>query len=414
MYTLLIVEDENKTRDALRSYVPWEKWGIAEVLEAGNGQEALKIAREVEPDIVMTDIRMPVMDGVELSGHLCTELPDTAIIMLSAYSDLTYLKSAMRTKTIDYLLKPVDIAELEQAVQAAIRRLEENEARKRDRHVLDRNLPLLQEQFLLSVLDREHEPDHDLAPLCASLGIPAEAGRSWHVAVFRFIDEREGKGTNLTPAVRQELKAALHHAFREFENHYILTAREPEWMVAASVYPKMGTFPDTSDMDGAAAEFVRAAEEYFGCQVAAKRSKAGMPLERIGECLKNMAKVPAWNPAAAALPSERNAQLVEAIKTYIERHYADESMTVGDIADSLSYTSAHLCMAFKKVTGITINHYTNLLRIRTAKTYLEETDMKISEIAFKVGYSNENYFSKVFRKYESVPPSEYKSGRAGR
>ncbi|MBB6734786.1 response regulator transcription factor [Cohnella zeiphila] len=410
MYTLLIVEDENKTREALMEYVPWEKWGVSELLEAGNGQEALKIAREMEPDIVITDIRMPVMDGVELSGHLCTELPDTAIIMLSAYSELNYLKSAMRTKSVDYLLKPVDMAELEQAVQSAIRRIEESESRRRDRDVLDRNLPLLQEQFLLSLIGGEHEPDKELASLCASLGIPAEEDRRWQAVVFRFADEREGRMARLTPVVRKELKAALHHAFKAFDCRYVLTAWEPEWMVAVGEFPKTGTFPDLED---ASIEFVKAARDYFGCQVTAKRSKAGEPLERIGESLKQMVKIGTAKPDAES-PSERNAQLVEAIKTYIERHYADETMTVNDIAEGLSYTSAHLCMTFKKVTGITINHFANLLRIRKAKALLAETDMKIVEVALKVGYSNENYFSKVFRKYENVSPSEYKSGRASR
>ncbi|SEN78789.1 response regulator [Lihuaxuella thermophila] len=88
MYKLLIVEDENKTRAALKQYVPWQKWKIGRIYEAANGRQALDLARNFEPDLVVTDIRMPEMDGIELARRLQEEMPDTGVIMLSAYSDL--------------------------------------------------------------------------------------------------------------------------------------------------------------------------------------------------------------------------------------------------------------------------------------------------------------------------------------
>jgi Response regulator containing CheY-like receiver domain and AraC-type DNA-binding domain len=407
MYSLLIVEDENKTREALKRYVPWTEWDIGTIFEAANGKEALELARDVEPDIVVTDIRMPVMDGVALSSQICAELPDTTIILLSAYSDLPYLKSAMKIGAVDYLLKPVDVAELEHAVKTAIERKKESEARKWERTVLSRNLPLLREQFLLSLLDGKEKEEENIRNQCESLGIGRWDGSHWYTALIRFADEPGGSGRGMPPSVRQELKTVLSRALQQcgrFDSYHILLSREPDWIVLAAADPGL---PEPASVKDVLGRFVHSAREYFGLHATAYVSRYGVPLTELDRGMKQLEKID--GPGTTAPPTtERNAQLVEEIRKYIEQHYANESLTVNDIADQLAYTSAHLCMVFKKVTGMTINHYLNLFRMRIAKQYLAETDMKIAEVALRVGYSNENYFSKVFRKFENMSPSEYK------
>lgn len=81
------------------------------------------------------------------------------------------------------------------------------------------------------------------------------------------------------------------------------------------------------------------------------------------------------------------------------------------MADHLCYTSAYLCMVYKKVTGMTINDSLNLYRIGKSRQLLKDSSLKMAEIAAKVGYSNENYFSKVFKKYEGISPKEYRTKR---
>lgn len=113
---LLIVDDERSTREGLRDTVDWQEANITDVCCARNAFEALQIMRSTPADILLMDIRMPGMDGLELSTQLLQEYPDIRIILLSAYADFTYARTAMTLGINEYLVKPVDIGTLLTAV----------------------------------------------------------------------------------------------------------------------------------------------------------------------------------------------------------------------------------------------------------------------------------------------------------
>jgi AraC-like DNA-binding protein len=108
--------------------------------------------------------------------------------------------------------------------------------------------------------------------------------------------------------------------------------------------------------------------------------------------------------------SSCNPLLISSIKEIITRRYKDENLTVNQIADTLHYTSAYICVVFKQHTGITVNDYINLYRIEKAKELLKDIKLKLTDVAIMVGYSSDNYFSKVFKKHEQITPSEYRKG----
>ncbi|MBO9608971.1 MAG: response regulator, partial [Paenibacillaceae bacterium] len=153
MFKLIIVEDENKTRSALLSCLPWESLGITEVGEASNGVQALEWIKRERPHLVITDIRMPEMDGLELVGRIREAYPHTGVIILSAYSDIPYLKSAIKYNAVDYLFKPVDPEELEQAISRALDRVRVSSQMSRVHGVLEEHLPLLREQWLKAIVN---------------------------------------------------------------------------------------------------------------------------------------------------------------------------------------------------------------------------------------------------------------------
>ena len=117
---LMIVDDEKNTRNVLRHFIPWDTLEIEEILEAKDGREALAAARSFQPDLVLSDIRMPRMTGLEFAQEYRKENENCRFIFLSAYSDRDYLKQAIRLRAVRYVEKPIQIEEVKEAVAEAL------------------------------------------------------------------------------------------------------------------------------------------------------------------------------------------------------------------------------------------------------------------------------------------------------
>jgi len=115
----MIVDDERMTRESLAKYVAWSTVHIGSVRTARNGIEALAMADQDPPDILLTDVRMPKMDGLELAARVKTLNPHCKVVFLSGYADKEYLKEAIHLQAVSYVEKPVDLEEVKEAVRLA-------------------------------------------------------------------------------------------------------------------------------------------------------------------------------------------------------------------------------------------------------------------------------------------------------
>lgn len=131
MIKVFITEDESIVREGLRDIVPWEKYGFEFVGDAPDGEIALPLIRKLKPDVLITDIKMPFMDGLALSSIVSRELPDTKIIILSGYSDFEYARQAIRLQVDQYLLKPITKSAILKALEATGQKIRE-EREQRD------------------------------------------------------------------------------------------------------------------------------------------------------------------------------------------------------------------------------------------------------------------------------------------
>lgn len=107
MLKVVLVEDESRIREAIRDTVPWEEYGYKFVGEAGDGEMALSVLRKTSPDVLITDIKMPFMDGLELCRIAMQEFPKLKIIIISGYDDFEYARQAIEIGAWQYLLKPI-------------------------------------------------------------------------------------------------------------------------------------------------------------------------------------------------------------------------------------------------------------------------------------------------------------------
>lgn len=117
MIKVMIVDDEKYVRMGIKNDTDWALIGCEVVAEASNGEMALELAKEFRPDLVVSDIKMPKMDGIELAEKLLEKYPDTKVIFLTAYNEFEYARQAVRLGVSDYLLKPFQDGELEGSIQ---------------------------------------------------------------------------------------------------------------------------------------------------------------------------------------------------------------------------------------------------------------------------------------------------------
>lgn len=150
MIKVMLVEDEVGTRNLLRIIVNWEEFHMKIVGEAQNGREALFRMQEEMPDLVVTDIKMPIMDGIALAEEIMEKYPAVKVIIVTAYDDFKYAQKALRAGAVDFILKPLKRQEVKDALLRVGRQIETVEEGARD--VIDQIRDYMEENYAQSSL----------------------------------------------------------------------------------------------------------------------------------------------------------------------------------------------------------------------------------------------------------------------
>ncbi|MHA6480409.1 response regulator transcription factor [Paenibacillus sp. strain BS8-2] len=176
MYEILIVDDHTHLVDSLAIGLPWEQMGIANVYKAYSGEEALELLNYRSVDIVVTDIHMNGMSGLELIARINEKWKNTKAVIITGYDEFQYAKEAIGQRVCDYLLKPVSNEELEQTLRQIIDRITEEGKELLDgqkfAYRFRESLPKLREMFLLDLLTGKNYPPSDLLDKMLLYGLP--------------------------------------------------------------------------------------------------------------------------------------------------------------------------------------------------------------------------------------------------
>ena len=228
---ILIADDEDYTREGLIDAVDWDKFGIDEIMQAVNGAEAARIAQWFQPDIVISDIRMPQMDGIELAERLLRINPDSRIIFISGYMEIEYLKSAIQLAAVDYIEKPVDLHALDRAIARAaadVRRIDQGRTAVAEHKEL-------QQQKLFRLLTDKEVDERTLGKLFQETGTLVKGGCFQCVAAVqrREPDSAVSNPEDVLERVRGLIAdfgfgvlASYHSEKRQYE--FIITYQERE------------------------------------------------------------------------------------------------------------------------------------------------------------------------------------------
>ena len=147
LYRIILVDDEEEVRTSIIKKIDWKSAGFQVVGDAENGQDALEKIEQLEPDVVMTDIRMPYMDGLTLIEKIRQKYPSMKILIFSGFDDFEYAKQAIKLNVTEYILKPVNVEELTEILERVKANLDDeieqcrNVDRLRERY--QNSLPIL-------------------------------------------------------------------------------------------------------------------------------------------------------------------------------------------------------------------------------------------------------------------------------
>jgi len=184
VYTALIVDDEYYELEGLKESIPWSELGVSTVLTAINGVEAYKILTDVQVDIIITDIKMPGMDGIELIKKLRQMNYKCKVIVISGFDSFDYATQVIKYNVIDYLLKPVTVAKIKEVILKAVNLCKEEETEDKKRQMIEKqlteSLPLLRDKFYTELLNGNYDDQ-----LAQFLNIDSD-GSMYQVALFHI------------------------------------------------------------------------------------------------------------------------------------------------------------------------------------------------------------------------------------
>lgn len=518
MMKILIVDDEKITREGIIASINWEELNIYKVLEAEDGLSALLLVKKEAPDIILSDVRMPRMDGISFVKQVRSILPNTSIIFMSGYSDKEYLMAAIKLRAVSYVEKPLNPSDIERAILEA---KEEHLLQIKNSH--NESLDIFQKTSLLATLLTQPylEGRKEILNLQKELGF---TGKQAFLTYIVELDSEKKKYLDLTTFIldfnhylkglklkllstilhdsyyvfsiygdplkrnllQNEIEETLIANFRPLHKFYIGKGLIVDDLVkgfhsytAAVIALQSSYFFPVQSILKASNELLNETKPYDEFSLDSFNTFKELLLEKHEEetcdLLATIFNFYYLNPTA--LPSQAKGlyfrllailndvakesnvysfseeshilkgetQIVEAlercfsyqelhqllvmgtkeyfqlikdsaqedstinlIKDYVSRHYANEDLTVKEISEHVFLSVSYMCTYFKSQTDNTLNQYITDYRMKKALSLLKDPRIQISDIALKVGYKNSNYFTKSFKKYTGVTPSNYR------
>lgn len=396
MYKVLIADDEDIIRRGIARMIQTDP-ELEVVAQAEDGEVALELARQTLPDLLLVDINMPFMNGLEFIEQLRSVLFDPVILVVSGYDDFDYAQKALRLGVYDYLLKPIMEKPFFQAIGQAKQALSQRRSSARylegARMQLERNREALIASFLNDWLCNRFT-DTEAVDQMRYLGVELPSQCALTVAHITADESRFAPGEMWDDTL---LFYAAENIAREiFGFCTVLTCTN-----ASNDLVILGGEDD--------ARAAQAAEHL--CQLLEQHLPAHVQMART--LCRDLAGLPAcYDELLDQLRAqEKIPPVVLEAQHYIETHYGDEELSLQTVAKQLHISPQHLSRVFRHENGITFVDYITRVRIRHAMEMLEDDQMKVYEIAERTGYSSQHYFSNAFKKMLGVGPTEYRRAR---
>lgn len=392
MYKTLFVDDERLIREGISNLIDWERITGQELTLADNAKVALKYLEHEKYEIVISDIYMQDMNGIELAKCIKEKWPDVVVILLSAYEDFDYARKAIEAGVFKYLLKPVIPEELEDAVNEAISQVKINEETKKridySQEVLEDYRRELKKSLWKDILSGNMRNEDEILERFEKMNMSKNISPIY-VVVYETDDET---------MLYQNQVAIDKVVFSCFEG-YIDTVFMDNYIVillkkenAKSVLYAFGDL----------------VKEMFHFEVHMGEEKVVKDLSTLHMSVESAKYNIQKNRANK---KDEPTQIVLAAVEMIRKEIENVDFNINTIANALYLTPAYFSRVFKRKMGMTCKDFIKNYRIDLAKELLQNTDLSIQQISEKTGYATVYYFSQQFKQVTGESPGSFRKKR---
>lgn len=407
-YKVMLADDEPIMRKALQTLIDWNELECEVIYVAENGQEVIEKIDEIQTDILITDIKMPAADGIQIAKYIYENKLRTKTIILTAYADFSYAKLAIKYNVVEYVTKTGAFDELLCAIKNCVKQLKEEERK----NTIDEK-----DNFFRAVYDGNIY--ENIAQHCKNLNIDSQ---TYAVVFFKFL---------MDEMVERDKRVKIYNSLKNF---YKLAFSEK--LIHGMFYQKnlYGLIVNCDYESSQAIKYLqKTCEKVMDMMDNFMELYVYVGISRIHENLEELPEV--YEEARCALnhsafeESEKinfyseemkqeeipvmsidaKQKLIKESMKYIDFHFK-EAITVPEVAKAAGTSASYLSRIFKEYTGETIIQTINKKKIEKAKEYLSKTDYRVYEVADALGFENITYFSRFFKKHTGVSPKEYKDG----
>ncbi|HOJ11262.1 MAG TPA: response regulator [Clostridiales bacterium] len=407
MYKCIIAEDEKQIRNGLCNYFDWSEAGFNILGTAGNGKEALELIKKYSPHLVITDIKMPVMDGLELMEHALKIDQSIKFIVLSGYDDFEYAKKAIAYGVCDYILKPLNTQELNQSLTKVYTKLSEETSKS---SLFDKGISLLKDDFLKNIAKGIITGNNFIQKKAWELGININ---EYMFYVIRISIEDESFYTagnkNSVRAISIKRNTVSNIARETINKHGgSCIFNDYENQISIIFYISKRNMKNAYDiLQKILRDVKKSSDDYINCKVHIGLGGEFSDIYSI-KGLYEKSDLNLQNAMMEKDFSNKNeGKIVNAAMLAIKKSELKD-ISLESIAKQIFISPYYLSRVFKQETGENFVDYVTKIRIEKAKELISNFNLDNDQVADIIGYSSTKYFLKVFKKCEGVTPKEFK------
>jgi two-component system response regulator YesN len=435
MYHILIVDDEPLICKGLSNLLLHSEMDIARIQIAHSGAEALDYLRMDEIDLLITDIQMGAISGIDLMHQAKMITPRIQTIVISAHDTFQYAQQAMRLGAKDYLVKPINNGQLLDSVRNVLLKMDKSSpvdnaylVRLKENFMMEEPRSELSD-LLYQFINREQPFSSGLAlrllgPYYAVIKIKlhidpdnleSRAIKAQDTALFRYAV------LNIAHEILDQELACVS-AYTPNDEIVVIT----QWNEQAYSDTRMSKL---DHLEMIARSLLTAIKRYLQIDCLIGLSQIMKGVVHIPDLYEQASKAISWNrmhqdnqvfyygdlnwsiydeePTADEMFAHNNS-IVLKVRSYLDENFHQKGLTLNDVANRNHVSPNYLSYLYKKFTGYNLWEYVIKLRMEESKRLLETTDLRRYEIADRVGYESPEHFSKIFKKHFGSSPSEVK------